>query len=179
MITKNATRSAPVTLSPFTRILGVTVLLLTTLTRTAAAGPAQVGDLAPDWNLRNPDGKSWSSSDLKGNVVVMEFWATWCKTCSNNMPAVEAMIRDYKDDAVQVIAVNILENGDPVEYMSKRPAIEFAVDGDQLAKDLGVAGTPTAIVIDQEGKVAFRTVGASKARTEGLRAAVDDLLAGE
>ena len=81
---------------------------------------------------------------------------------------------------VQVIAVNILENGDPVAYMQEKGArIDYALDGDSVARLLGVGGTPTVVVIDAGGRLALRLPGAGEPRTAQLRQTLDRLLEGE
>ena len=61
--------------------------------------------------------------------------------------------------------------------MSEKKGIDFALEGDELAKSLGVAGTPTVVVIDAEGRLALRLGGAGEQRTERLRGTVEELLA--
>jgi thiol-disulfide isomerase/thioredoxin len=145
---------------------------------TLLAGVPVVGDPVPEWRLSGVEGATWSSDDLSGKVVVLEFWATWCPRCRANMPEVARLTRDYADRPVQVIAVNILEDGDPVAYMKEKGSeIAFALNGDEVAKRLGVAGTPTVVVIDTDGRLALRLSGAGDARTEQLRSSLDALLA--
>lgn len=132
---------------------------------------------APSWELQGPDGLSWNSEALRGNVVVLEFWATWCAECETNMLAVADLARDYADRSVKVIAVNFNETGDPVAYMQEQGSeIDFALNGESVAELLGVKGTPIAVVIDSEGHIVGREVGAGPARTQRLRNTIDGLL---
>lgn len=112
---------------------------------TTSAAALDVGAPVPAWELNGTDGASWSSEGLRGSVVVLEFWPTWCPKCRANIAEVALLTRDFADGSVQVIAVNILDSADPVAYMKDRDLeIDFALNGDDLAQSLGVAGTPTA-----------------------------------
>jgi hypothetical protein len=93
------------------------------------------------------------------------------------MPEVERLVEDYAVRTVQVIAVNILENGDPLAYMERKGnPVDFALEGDELAGRLGVRGTPTVVVIDDRGRLALRLQGAGDARTAALREKLDELV---
>jgi thiol-disulfide isomerase/thioredoxin len=124
-----------------------------------AAGP-QVGDAAPDWTLKDSDGKEHSLSEYRGKVVVMDFWATWCPPCRAAMPGIQKVHEKYKAKGVVVLGMDCWESGDAPGYM-KENGITYGLimKADEAAKAYGVSGIPTLYVIGPDGKVAYRTVG--------------------
>ena len=140
----------------------------------------KVGTPAPSWTLREPGGGTVSLSDLRGDVVVMDFWATWCGPCVQVMPAVQNIYERYGDKGVKVFGVNIWEDGDPVAFMEEN-GFDYGLllEGDDVADDYIVSGIPTLYVIDREGKIAFATKGADPEMENILSGVLDGLLEDE
>lgn len=122
-----------------------------------------VGSQAPDWELKTPDGKTVRLSDLRENVVVLDFWANWCVSCKMSMPAMQRVHERYRDRPVKVFGLSCWkdkEKEDPVAYMKSRGlTYTLLLDGDQVAKDYGVSYLPTFCVIDPQGRVAHAGAG--------------------
>lgn len=120
------------------------------------------GDVAPDWSLRTPDGRTVSLAGLRGNVVLMDFWATWCGPCKMAMPGIQKLHEHFEGKPVTVVGVNCQDpDGDPAAYMAKKSyTYTLLMKGDQVAEAYSVTGLPTVYVIDTEGKVAHAIVGA-------------------
>lgn len=128
-----------------------------------------VGAAAPDFTANSPDGKAVKLSDLKGKVVILDFWATWCGPCQQSMPHLEKVYQQVKDKNVAVLAVCVWD--EKAEYdkwvVAKKGTFSFptvfdpAGRGDKnIAGGLyGVSGIPTQYVIDKDGKVAAVSVG--------------------
>ena len=134
------------------------------------------GDAAPEWTLKDAAGVEVSLSGLKGQVVVLDFWATWCGPCKIAMPHVQKLHEDYADKGVKVFGVNCWERADARAYMTKsKYTYGLLLDGDKVADMYHVSGIPTFYVIDQEGKVAFAATGMPK--EAALRETIDALLA--
>lgn len=134
------------------------------------------GEVAPEWTLQDASGAQVRLSDLKGQVVVLDFWATWCGPCKVAMPHVQKLHDDYADKGVKVFGVNCWERADAREYMTKsKYTYGLLLDGDKVADMYRVSGIPTFYLIDQEGKVAFAATGMPK--EAALRAKIDALLA--
>ncbi len=76
---------------------------------TKTAVNAVVGNPAPDFTLADLDGNQVSLSDFRGKTVFINFWATWCPACREEMPEIEALYQQYKDKGVVVLGVDILE----------------------------------------------------------------------
>jgi cytochrome c biogenesis protein CcmG, thiol:disulfide interchange protein DsbE len=85
---------------------------------TAATGKTsapQAGFAAPDFTLQTPNGEEYTLSELKGNAVMVNLWATWCPPCRAEMPAIEKMVQEYKDQGLVVLAVNMTYQDNPAD----------------------------------------------------------------
>ena len=143
------------------------------------SGP-KVGDAAPDWTLKTPDGKEVKLSALKGSVVVMDFWATWCGPCKAAMPSVQKLHEKYKEKGVQVYGLNTWEkDGDPAKYMKdQKYTYGLLLKADDVAKKYAVTGIPTFYIIGKDGKVIFTEVGFNGPESEKqITDAIDKVLA--
>jgi len=132
---------------------------------------------APDFTLLDPQGSEHTLSSYRGKIVVLDFWATWCGPCLVVMPHLQAIHEQYKDQDVVVIGVNAWENDDPVALMKARNwDYLLLLNGDQVAADYQVTGIPTMVVIDQEGKIVQRKVGAGPGVKDELASTITTLL---
>jgi thiol-disulfide isomerase/thioredoxin len=140
----------------------------------------KAGDAAPDFKLMDLAGKEVTLASLKGKVVLLDFWATWCGPCKAAMPSIQKIHDDYKDKGVAVLGVNTWEKKEDgaKKYMeSKGFNYGCLLKGDDLATAYGVTGIPTLVVIGKDGKVALVEVGMGPNGADGLRKAIDAALA--
>jgi thiol-disulfide isomerase/thioredoxin len=142
-------------------------------------GLLQAGKPAPAWSLKTPDGKSVSLADLKGKVVLMDFWATWCGPCKKAMPGIQKLHEKYKDKDVVVLGVNCWEKGgDPATYMKEQNfTYGLLLGGDDVATQYRVKSIPSFFVIGRDGKIAFSQAGIDEKTETALPAAIDAALA--
>ncbi len=122
----------------------------------------EVGNQAPDWTLSDPKGKPHSLSDYRGEVVVMDFWATWCGPCKRAMPGLQRLHTTYKNKGLNIVGINAWEESPDmaVGYMrSQRLDYQLLLHGDDVAKRYQVKGIPTFYVIGKEGEVLFTARG--------------------
>jgi peroxiredoxin len=115
-----------------------------------------VGMQAEDFRLTDLAGKEQSLSQYRGKIVLLNFWATWCKPCTTEMPAMQAMYDKLRDKGFVVLAVNELEDDAKVREHIKQYGHTFPVlmDHDnKVANQFGVFGLPVSVFIDQEGRV--------------------------
>ncbi|MCD4708000.1 MAG: TlpA family protein disulfide reductase [Candidatus Sabulitectum sp.] len=140
-------------------------------------GAVSVGSAAPLWTLDTPDGGSISLEDFRGQVVIMDFWATWCGPCRQVMPALQEIHETYGEE-LTVIGVNTWEREDPAAFMTDNGyTYPIVINGDAVAQEYFVEGIPTFYVIAQDGTVAFHAVGADPANEEALAEVLGTLLA--
>lgn len=124
------------------------------------SGPApEVGAQAPDFALQNLDGETVTLSGLRGQVVLINFWATWCGPCRQEMPAIEAR---YNHGGFEVLAVDFGETAEQVQRFLDEIGVQLPVllDSNGSVQELyRVRGYPTTFIIDQEGIVRFFHIG--------------------
>ena len=119
--------------------------------------------IAPDFTLTDMDGQQVSLSQFRGKVVILNFWATWCPPCREEMPSMEKLYRDYKDKGLVMLAVNVDDNGrKAVEKMLHKTPYTFPIllDNKQVAqKTYGVFRFPESFIIDRNGVVVEKIIG--------------------
>jgi peroxiredoxin/outer membrane lipoprotein-sorting protein len=133
------------------------------------------GRPAPDFTLTDLSGREVSLKELRGQVVVLDFWATWCGPCRIDMPRIEALHNELKDKGLHVFGVNGEETQVARAYVDRNGYTfpTLSDPGMQVAQKYQVNALPTAVVIDKEGNVAVYLQGSgSKERLlEAIRAA--------
>lgn len=129
---------------------------------------------AENFRLYSTSGKLLSLEDMRGKVVVLDFFATWCSPCRRAVPDLIALHERFHDDGVMVIGVNIHDTNDPVEY-AERMGITYPilVGGEAVAERYGVTGIPAFVVVSPEGEIVFRESGWSTTIMRQLSEAVD------
>jgi len=144
------------------RVLAVALLLASLASMPALDGwtmgsrvPA-VGMPAEDFQLMDLDGKGHSLSEYRGQIVLMNFWATWCKPCTIEMPAMQACYEKMRDHGFVVLAVNELEDDARVRDHIRQYGHTFPVlmDRDnQVDNSFRVCGLPVSVFLDEQGVV--------------------------
>lgn len=115
-----------------------------------------VGTAAEDFRLVDLEGKSQSLSQYRGKVVLVNFWATWCKPCTTEMPAMQTTYDRLREKGFVVLAINELEDEPKVREHIKQYNHTFPVliDRDnKVANQFGVFGLPVSVFIDEKGVV--------------------------
>jgi len=125
----------------------------------AQAGP-KVGQPAPDFTVTTFGGRTVKLADLKGDVIILNFWATWCGPCRNELPLLEAYFRIYAKYGFQVLAV-ATEDSVPEERL-KPLAAELTIPLIRRMRGpyYELDGVPTNYVIDRTGKLVYAKAGA-------------------
>jgi peroxiredoxin len=115
-----------------------------------------VGMPAEDFRLTDLEGKQQSLSQYRGKIVLVNFWATWCKPCTTEMPAMQTSYDKLRDKGFVVLAVNELEDDAKVRDHIKQHGHTFPVLMDRdnkVANQFGVFGLPVSVFIDEKGVV--------------------------
>jgi thiol-disulfide isomerase/thioredoxin len=162
-----------------TRLLGALTLgvaasvLLPACKRIEASTPGAVPgvvtalpvlSVAPTWQLTTLDGKPIGSEQLKGKVVVVDFWATWCGPCVHEIPGYIALQKKYAERGLVVVGVSVDQQGAGIvtKFVSSK-GVNYPValaTPEIIAAFGGIEGIPTTFLIDREGRLRHRKVGA-------------------
>ena len=140
-----------------------------------------IGTTPKSFTAKMIDGEKVTLSSLKGKVVVLDFWATWCGPCVQALPGVIETVNAYSKDEVAFLALNQEEGAETVRQFMSARNLEFpvALDSGAIGKQFSLESLPLTILIDPQGKVAFVKIGAGANDKAKLKAAIDQLLAGE
>ncbi|MFT5506696.1 MAG: peroxiredoxin [Gammaproteobacteria bacterium] len=123
--------------------------------------PAQSADIsgpAPDFTLKAMKGGNVKLSELAGNVVLINFWASWCGPCREEMPLLNDLHNKYKPLGFTVLGVNVEEQSDPaIDFINDTP-VDFPIIFDkknQVSQLYKVVAMPTTVVVDRDGNMRF------------------------
>ncbi len=143
-------------------VIAFSIVLGIQLTRQNRIQP-QVGEIAPNFTLTTFDGETLSLEDLRGQVVLINFWGSWCPPCRDEAPDLQDLYADYADRGFIIVGVNWLD--------AERKALDFVEEfritypngadiGERIAKLYRIEGAPENFIIDQEGRVVLSAPGA-------------------
>ncbi|MCB8949109.1 MAG: TlpA family protein disulfide reductase [Ardenticatenaceae bacterium] len=180
--TKSPSRSI-VTIFVWVGVISLLALLGWGLMQTKASRP-EVGETAPGFNLEFFEGYEWdgktaaSLDDMKGQIVVMNFWASWCVECRVETDELEAAWQKYADQGVVFVGVAYSDvEPNSIEYMKEFDvSFPHAPDlGTRISNEYDITGVPETFIIDQNGEVAHVQIGPISAST--LDSVIGQLLA--
>lgn len=118
---------------------------------------------APDFCLEGLNGKKVQLHGLKGNVILLNFWATWCGPCKEEMPSMEALYRQYKERDFILLTISVDQGSpEPTRKFIQQNGYHFSVLFDPAGKTLdlfGVDRIPATLVINKKGKILGRAIG--------------------
>ena len=117
---------------------------------------------APDLTLQALDGETVTLSDLRGQVVLINFWASWCPPCRNEMPAIQQVYKEYRDEGFTVLAVNSQEQDARVAAFAEQLGLTFPILMDRdgsVFDDYRVTALPTTFFVDRAGVIQGVTTG--------------------
>jgi cytochrome c biogenesis protein CcmG, thiol:disulfide interchange protein DsbE len=133
---------------------------------------------APDFVLTNLSGQHFRLSDYRGKVVVLDFWATWCDPCKQEIPHFIEMQNKYASQGLQVLGVSMDDDEPPVRQFQQQFKMNYpvALGNAKLADQYGgILGLPITFVIDRNGRITARHIGATDASV--IEAEIQSLLA--
>ncbi len=117
---------------------------------------------APAFKLIDMDDEMHKLADYKGKPVIINFWATWCPPCREELPSMNRAWEKVKDDGIEMLAINVGEDEDTIFAFSGEYPINFTVLLDESGTEINkwpIKGLPTTFVIDPEGKIIYQAVG--------------------
>ena len=160
-----------------TFVLGLCIAAFFILAQCAKEKAPSTG-LAPDFTLQTLDGQEITLSQLKGKVVLLDFWATWCAPCRESIPHMIQLYKNYRENGLQLIGMDV-DKGDieTVRKFVKSMDIPYpiVVAPDDVARNYRVNGIPTAILIDKGGNIRERIAGFSDSIAQELTRKVAEL----
>ncbi len=138
---------------------------------------ARLGSPAPDFTLQSADGSTVRLADLKGKPVFINFWATWCGPCREEMPAMQELYEQYRDQGLVILAVDMEEDVRLVRRWIDQGGYTFTFvldsDGEQV-KRYNVNASPTSYFVGRDGVIRDLKLGALS--RDEMRAKVEKLL---
>lgn len=117
---------------------------------------------APDFTLKSQTGTNLKLSELRGQVVLINFWASWCGPCRQEMPALDELYQHYRPLDFTVLGVNVEENSDNAKSLLKDIHVTFPVLFDNkntVSKLYNIKGMPSTILVDRDGNMRYLHMG--------------------
>lgn len=126
------------------------------------------GKPAPSFNLKITDGSKYTNANLKGKVVLLDFWATWCGPCKKASPTMQKLHKENFSKGLRVVGVSVMEEekgkAGVVKYKNDHKyTYAFAYEGDDLADKLKITGVPMFVLINKKGVIVDSWDGYSEA----------------
>lgn len=140
----------------------ITVVTESRLLGEPAGERLQVGDMAPDFAYTLPDGTTRQLSDLRGQPVLINFWATWCAPCTIEMPDLEQAAQRLSDEGLVVLGINHSEPVELIPPFAQEIGVTFPLIADpegNIVNGFAVINLPTSFFIAADGTVGFVQVG--------------------
>jgi peroxiredoxin len=120
------------------------------------------GEPAPDFELVTSEGEVVQLSDLRGSVVLVNFWATWCTPCKKELPAIQAIYDEKRDEGLEVLEVNVQEDADSAAafFEDRDLTLPLLLDAEgEVYQQYGLQGLPDSFFVDREGNIAAVNFG--------------------
>ena len=136
----------------FCRCAMAAMVIATTAFAADSTGPA------PAFTLTSISGGQTALSQFKGQVVMVNFWATWCGPCQQEMPLLDQMYKKYKPAGFTLIGVNVDKDSPPVKELLARKPVSFPVlldPANQVSKAFHVDEMPSSVIIDRKGEIRY------------------------
>lgn len=140
------------------------LLLVTVLAYAARTGFTQLDQprQAPEFKLEDLQGGSHSLAEHRGKVLIVNFWATYCKPCLKEMPSLQRAWEQLRDEDIEVLAIDVGEPRDWILEFKGIEAFRFPILLDEervVAGEFGVKGIPTTFIVDPAGRIVIKAVG--------------------
>ena len=140
------------------KLTGIATLILSGMLLTGIANAEAISGSAPDFTLKSKSGKNIKLSEYRGQVVLLNFWASWCGPCRQEMPLLSKMQNKYGKLGFTILGVNVEEDSSPAKNYLKGLNITFPILFDtenKASKAYDVSAMPSTVMIDRNGKMRF------------------------
>ena len=138
----------------------------------------EINKPAPDFVLHDAEGKTWKLSSLQGKVVFLNFWATWCKPCRDEMPSMETLNRTMAGQPFQMLSIVFNDDLDMANSFARRLGATFPVlanPSPELTEAYMITGVPETFLIDANGILRHKFIGPYNWDTWEMRNVVQEL----
>lgn len=145
--------------NPITYLVVCCMLVLAPLSPALAGG---VEGPAPDFTLKSAGGNNLRLSDLRGNVVLINFWASWCGPCRQEMPLLDEIYTQYKPLGFTILGVNVEEDSAAARTMLEKIPVSFPVlfdNNSKVSKLYNVVAMPSTVIVDRDGNMRYMHLG--------------------
>lgn len=159
--------------------LGVVATMLVSVCVSAAPAAAPAPTLAPDFTLKSESGENIRLSEQRGKVVMLNFWASWCGPCRQEMPLLDAIYKKHAKMGFVLLGINVEEDNTDAKKMLKTLGVSFPIlfdTGNKLSVLYNLEAMPTSIVIDKKGKIRYIDRGYSAGDENKYRDQIVELL---
>ncbi len=160
----------------------ISKLILTAVTLMLIAAQAQAiseSTPAPDFTLKSNSGKNIKLSELRGQVVMINFWASWCGPCRQEMPILNQLYQRYEPMGFTLLGVNVEEDSAAANKVLREIPVDFPVlydNKNQVSETYQVRAMPSTILIDRDGKVRYLHKGYKPGYEEDYQKQVRELI---
>ena len=134
---------------------------------------------APDFTLKSRNGENIKLSELRGEVVMLNFWASWCAPCRKEMPLLESLYKKYSDLGFTLLAVNVEEDSSKADDLLKDILVTFPVlydNTNKVTKLYKVVAMPSTVIIDRDGNMRYLHRGYLPGYEEEYKKQVSELI---
>lgn len=141
------------------KVLGIALLVLTASMDSHAVA---ISDDAPDFTLKSLEGSNLRLEEYRGQVVLLNFWASWCGPCRQEMPLLDRLHHRYEDTGFAVLGVNVEGEAAPAQEIVDAINVTFPIlidDGQQVSQMYNLQAMPSTVVIDRDGVVRYIHLG--------------------
>lgn len=145
----------------------------------STAAMAEVSGTAPDFTLKSRSGDNLRLEDLRGEVIMLNFWASWCGPCRQEMPHMDAIEKEFRDYGFRVLAVNVDQHRDDAEQFLESVPVDFAILWDHnstVSERYDVQAMPTTVMIDRDGKARYIHHGYQPGYEDDYREQIRELI---
>ncbi|WP_295443047.1 TlpA disulfide reductase family protein [uncultured Thiodictyon sp.] len=118
--------------------------------------------VAPDFDLKDPEGRPQRLADYRGRPVILNFWATWCPPCREEMPSIQRAYETLAAEDIAVVAISVGDDPQDIAAFLEDEPVDFALPMDtdsKVAQRYPMKGLPTTFVIDPEGRLVYSAMG--------------------
>ena len=163
-------------------LLGFVALFVVFFSRPHGQNRApKLGELVPSFTLPKDDGKAVTLADFRGKILVLNFWATWCPPCIDEMPSLNRLTERYSGKGLEVVAVSVDEDPDAYRSFLAKNKIAFLTlrNPSRIVSELyGTYKLPESYIISRDGRLLQKIIGATDWTNKEMLSYVEGLLAG-